>query len=318
MPDELDALRHFRDETPGPSTDAWNRARAAIATARAEEEPAGRGHRWVPGRRPHRGGRRRMLMITAGGAVLAAIAGLFAVLLPSTPVTRGTGAQIETTAFVTRVEHALSVSGQRNVVGYARTVYPPGTIVEPIRPGVVRVSRGQAANSPWAVGYVVRWSYQGTMKDSAFTAAGHRVFDLRFAPVHGTLTVTGVSYRNRTWWRRGLGPDSAPSAPARCGPDIQIGSGGWPAFLRHALSCGEFTKGGRQSIGGTGAVELIGNGGQEIFWVNPRTYLPVRAIFTASSGEQDRTDFAWFAPAKARLAQLRLPVPPGFRQVPAP
>ena len=36
MSDEIELLRRFRDETPGPSTDAWNRARTAVAAAAAE------------------------------------------------------------------------------------------------------------------------------------------------------------------------------------------------------------------------------------------------------------------------------------------
>lgn len=252
MPDELDALRHFRDETPGPPGTG---ARAAIAAAKGEEEPARRWPGWAPGRRSHRrgSGRRGVLVIAAGRAVAAAVAGLLAVLLPNSPVTRGTGAQVETTAFVTRVERALSMSGQRNVVGCARTVYPPGTSVEPVSPGVLRVSAGRGASSPWAVGYLVRWSYQGTGKVSAFTAAGHRVFDFGAAPSGGMLTSTAVLYRSGTWWRGTIGPVSPGRGPvpAQCGPGIQIGSGGWPAFLRHALSCDEYVKGGQHRIGGS-------------------------------------------------------------------
>jgi sigma-70-like protein len=88
--------------------------------------------------------------------------------------------------------------------------------------------------------------------------------------------------------------------------------------LRHELSCGEFTKAGPHRIGRIDAVELTGNGGREMFWVNPRTYLPVRVIFTTTSGARLQTDFGWFAPTKARLAELHLAVPPGFRQVRAP
>ena len=40
MTDEFELLRHFRDEIPSPSTDAWTRARSAIAVAAAEESDA--------------------------------------------------------------------------------------------------------------------------------------------------------------------------------------------------------------------------------------------------------------------------------------
>jgi hypothetical protein len=322
MPDELDALRVFRDETPGPSTDAWNRARAAIAAAKAEEEPVRRPRSWLPGRRPHRRGpaSRRVLGIAAGCAAAAAVAVLLAVLLPNSPATQGTGAGVETTAFVTHVEDALSQSGQRNLVGYARSVYPPDTSVEPISPGAVRVVAGRGASSPWTVGYLVRWSYQDTTKVSAYTAAGHRVFELEMTPVHGMLTSIAVLYRGGTWWRGTIGPVPQRNGPgpAPCGPGIQIGPGGWPAFLSHALTCGEYTKGGHRRIGGIDAIELTGNGGGTVIWVNPQTYLPVRATFTIPGGARIQTDFRWFAPTKARLAELHLLVPPGFRQVPPP
>lgn len=52
--------------------------------------------------------------------------------------------------------------------------------------------------------------------------------------------------------------------------------------------------------------------------MNPRTYLPVRATLTTANGTRIQTDFSWFAPTQDRLAQLRVSVPPGFRQVPPP
>ena len=306
------------DRGPGPVPRIGGRSRAAIAAAKAEEEPAGRRPGWIPGRRSH--GRRRVAWIATAAAVAAAVAGLLAVLLPGSPVTRGSGAQIETTAFVTRVEHALSESGQRNVVGYARTVYPPGYSIEAVGRSSLRVSPGTGSSSPWSVAYLVRWFYQDSSKVSAFSAAGHRVFDLGFAPVRGTLTSTAVFYRSRTWWRAGIGPVPAGNGPApmQCGPDIQLGPGGWPAFLRHELSCGEFAKDGPQRIGGIGTVKLTGDGGREIFWVNPHTYLPVRVAITAPSGPRLRTDFSWLVPTQARLAQLHVSVPRGFRQVSPP
>jgi hypothetical protein len=322
MPDELDALRHFRDETPGPSTGAWTRARAAIVAAQAHEAPAGRepgrrspGRR-SPGRKP---GRRRVLWIVTVGAA-AALAGLLAVLLPGSLASRGTGGQVETTAFVTHVEHALSELGHRNLIGYARSVYPPGYSAEPVSPGGLRVSPSTGAGSPWNVRYLVVWAYQRVSKESAFSAAGYRVFDLRFAPVHGTLTSTGVIYHSRTWWRGAIGPAPVQGGPppTQCGPGIRLGTGGWPTFIRYELSCGEFTKGGQQRIGGIEAIQLTGNGGRETIWVNPRTYLPVRTVFSAPGGPQLQTDFGWFTPTRARLAELRLPVPPGFRQVAPP
>jgi hypothetical protein len=146
--DEIELLRRFMDEIPGPSTDAWARARAAIAAARSEQEPAG--HR--PERRTGRR-RRRLLAMTAGAAVAAA-AGLLAGLLPGSPVSTGRQ-QIQTTAYVTSVERALTSPRQDGLVGYTRTVYPPGTVARPTG----GLSAGPGGGSPWSVGSTVTWAY---------------------------------------------------------------------------------------------------------------------------------------------------------------
>jgi hypothetical protein len=69
--DEIDLLRLFRDDIPGPTTDAWARARTAIAAARSVGEPPGRRMR---GRRP---GRRRQVMLAAAAAVIVAAGGIW-------------------------------------------------------------------------------------------------------------------------------------------------------------------------------------------------------------------------------------------------
>lgn len=83
MSDELEPLRRFRSDTPEPSTDAWNRARAAIATAAGEEEmsPSTRpltgapsGHRFSASRRP-----RNVALLSL--ATVALVAGVFVAAL---------------------------------------------------------------------------------------------------------------------------------------------------------------------------------------------------------------------------------------------
>lgn len=319
MTDEIEVLRLFRDEMPGPSTDAWTRARSAIAAARAEEEQAGWRHGRGPGRQGP--GLRKLFPMAAGIAVAAAVAGLLAVLLPNSPATSGHGKaasaqQIRTTAYViTRVERALSLSGRGNMLGYARTVYPPGTIAEP-EAGGMQVRPEPGASSPWSVGSTVRWSYQGRMSLSAFSTTGRRVFASRTTVAHGKAATVVVIYRDATWWRAagqaGRGP-----APSACGPDVSIGPGGWSAFIRGELSCGEYATDGRQRIDGMDAIKITGDKGLETLWVNPVTYLPVRAVFTFGR-LRTQTEFRWLRPTPANLARLSRPVPPGFRQVPPP
>jgi hypothetical protein len=88
--DEIELLRLFRDETPGPSGHAWDRARSAIAAAQSEPAPAGsleflfRGresHEAVHGGRSKPGGtsrvgraRGRRLRPIVAGALAAALA----------------------------------------------------------------------------------------------------------------------------------------------------------------------------------------------------------------------------------------------------
>ena len=52
MTDEIDVLRRFRDEMPGPSAGAWARARSAIEAARSAEGQPEQQHERDPRRRP--------------------------------------------------------------------------------------------------------------------------------------------------------------------------------------------------------------------------------------------------------------------------
>ena len=74
---------------------------------------------------------------------------------------------------------------------------------------------------------------------------------------------------------------------------------------------------GLQRVDGINAVKLTGGKALVALWVNPATYLPVRAIFGLGQGRA-QTDFRWLAPDQASLAQLGVPVPAGFRQIQPP
>lgn len=305
MAGEIELLRRFIDEIPGPSTDAWARARAAIAVARAEEEPAG--HR--PKRKPGRRRRRLLLAITAGAAVAAAAGGLLA----GSPVSTG-GQQIQTTAYVTRAEDALTSPRQDGLVGYTRTVYPPGTILRPTG----GLSAGPGTGSPWSVGSTVTWAYQHTLKMSAFTAAGRPVFSERTALAAGRSETVAVIYRNATWWRATAASPTG-RTPA-CPPGITRGLtfiSRWAAFIRDELRCGGYRMDGRQRVDGIDAVKLTGGKALVALWVNPATYLPVRAISGFGRGRA-QTYFRWLSPAQASLSQLSVRIPAGFRQIPPP
>jgi hypothetical protein len=305
--DEIEALRLFRDEIPGPSTDAWTRARAAIGTARSEEEPARR----RPATRP---GRRRLLSASLAAGLAAGVAALLAVLLPGSPATGPGGAQgVRTAAYVTRIEHALSPSGQAGLVANVRTILAPGNSVEISARGLDSSRQAGGART------MIQWMYQDTTLASAFTATGRRLFDARLATAPGGgPEVVAVIYQDATWWRAVSGPQATGGSrrPA-CGPGLQIGPAGWAAGIRSALKCGAFTLDGRQRVDGVGAIKLAATRGPLMLWVSPKTYLPVR-IVSSISGGTNQTDFRWLPASPASLAHLTLRVPAGFRQVPPP
>ncbi len=308
MTDEIDVLRTFRDEAPGPSTDAWARARTAIAAARSEEKQT------IFRNATGRGGSRRFAIAAVTGAA-AALAGLLAVLLPTSPATApGPAPGIQTAAFVTRVEQALSETGQANLVGYSRTVLPPGSSVL-LTPDGLQISFALGATSSPGLRTLVRWSYQGTDKISAFTAAGRPVFDERSTTAGGGPT-EAVIYSNATWWRAVSTGTQAP-VPQTCGKGVELGAGGWPTFIRFELNCGAYLVHSRERVDGVDALKLTGNRGLVALWVDPKTYLPVRAVFDLGQ-RPVQTDFRWLPPTSANLAHLKVQVPLGFRQIRPP
>jgi hypothetical protein len=233
------------------------------------------------------------------------------VLPPASPAI---APRIQTAAFVTRVERALSATGQASLVGYSRTVLPSGSSVV-LTPDGLQISFAPGATSSPGLRTLVHWSYQGTDKISAFTAAGRPAFDERSTTAGGGPT-EAVIYGNATWWRAVSTGTQAP-VPQTCGKGVELGTGGWPAFIRFELSCGAYLVHSRERVDGVDALKLTGNRGLVALWIDPKTYLPVRAVFDLGQ-RPVRTDFRWLPPTSASLAHLSLHVPPAFRQVHPP
>jgi len=250
--------------------------------------------------------------VTAVAAVAAA-AGLVAGLLPGSPVSTG-GQQIQTTAYVSLVERALTSPSQGGLVGYTRTVYPPGTVARPAGD----LSAGPGIGSPWSVGSTVTWAYQGSLKTSAFTDAGQPVFSEETTHAAGRSETVAVIYPNATWWRATAAPAAGRTPACRPGrtPGLTIISR-WTAFIRDELRCGGYRPDGRQWVDGIDAVKLTGGRALAVLWVNPVTYLPVRAVCGFGRGRA-QTDFRWLSPAWASRPRLSVRVPAGFRQIPPP
>jgi hypothetical protein len=161
----------------------------------------------------------------------------------------------------------------------------------------------------------VEWTYGVNLTLSVATTTGRPVLAMQITVAAGSMRQVTVDYRDRTWWRATvpLPPGAQNPAPAGCGPGEVLGTQGWPAFIRYELTCGAFQADGRQRVDGIDAVKLTGSKGL-VLWIDPATYLPVRQVV---GGGQPPTDFHWRPATAASLAQMRLPVPAGFRQVPA-
>jgi len=260
--------------------------------------------------------RQRFRRCIGGSAAIFLIAGLAGGLTAA----RGggnTGQQILTAAYVARVQHALASQAGGGLVGYARTVSVPGTVVEP-KLGNWETWPGGAGSprSGLAAAVMIGWSYQSESTATAVGAAGQPVAtEQNTAGRHGITTVA-VDYRDRTWWRATLALSPGARAPVRRRCLIRgvlPGSETWRSVIRRELSCGVYTEDGRQRVDGIDAIKLTGSDG-EVLWIDPGTYLPVRQAVPGAGV----TDFRWYRATPASLAKLKLSVPAGFRRVAPP
>jgi hypothetical protein len=230
----------------------------------------------------------------------------------------GNGQQVQTAAYVSLVRHALASQADDGLVGYARTVLPTGTVVEPKR-GNWETWPGGAGSprSALAAAVMIAWSYQNESAMTALDAAGQPVAAEQNTASgrHGVATLA-VNDRDRTWWRATLTlkPRArTPAQPSCFSPGVLPGSESWPSAIRQELSCGAYTENGRQRVDGIDAMKLTGSNGV-VLWIDPATYLPVR-----QAGPGGRvTDFRWLRATPASLANLKVTVPAGFRRVPPP
>ena len=268
-------------------------------------------------RRPRPG----LRALTAGAAALAA--GAAAMALVVVPRLDGAGVSAVDAAYVVKnVSNALSAAA-------------PGRIAQM----TITTSGG-----PGGVTSAEEWSNGDEWRSVLYSSPGHPIYD------EGYSTATGytlVSYLTKTWTRQpGVGRPAgstigAPAIKNGCGPAI----GGFPVLfrlglpatstsasslpatvattLRTAVSCGSLSVAGHQTVDGTNAIELKSRPDSpisETIWVDPGTYLPVRAVVGSGYGPALRqtADFTWLPPTAQNLAKLTVPVPAGFRQVSLP
>jgi hypothetical protein len=149
----------------------------------------------------------------------------------------------------------------------------------------------------------------------------------------GTGQQLTVDYQSRTWSRvmKGSGVPghgTRPGGPSGCSPG-GAGDVASAAYIRATLACGGFRITGHAVVDGVRAIKLAGTPrlsatpGREVIYVSASTYLPVRMVQLGvrySVPPVTRTvteDFRWLPPTKANRALLTVPVPAGFRRLPA-
>lgn len=146
---------------------------------------------------------------------------------------------------------------------------------------------------------------------------------------HKTISVQ-INYRKRTWTKVIYPFGSAPTAPGPAGPaPLPQTPADQTKQLRAAVAAGKVKVVGRGTVDGQRAIELRSGSvkaGEQLTWVSPKTFLPIREIDTAphqspASPNSIRNDYTWLPGTKANLRLLTpaAAIPPGFTRVgPAP
>jgi hypothetical protein len=168
-----------------------------------------------------------------------------------------------------------------------------------------------------------------------YSSGGQVTHEIGRVTKEGRETTTQVNYQEKTWSRESRVASTfmtvTPTPQSSCDEATVLAGGGLgdgdPAGqIRTALSCGQYVVAGTQRVDGVRALELkpAGKGTMTtVFWVDPATYLPVRAVTTISPPATVRVttiadDFRWLRPTPANLADLDVRIPAGFTQVPPP
>ena len=284
--------------------------------------------------------RRRLALRATGGLATALTAGAVAlavVVVPGAGHGAAAGSAVLTADVVKRVNSALSAADPGDIAQMTVTTHRAAL------PGRTATTTTTSEE----------WSYGDEWRSVTNSPSGQPVDDEGFSPSTG---YTLVSYLKREWAREpGLGRPAGSvtpvPGPGGCEPvvaalptllhpglPLQPGIAGLgfdaalfsasspPATiaraLRTAISCGTLIEVGRQRVNGIEAIELTSRPGSpisETIWVDPDTYLPVRAVIRSAGGfpvTQETADITWLPPTSQNLAKLAVPIPAGFRQVP--
>ena len=231
--------------------------------------------------------------------------------VPAAPGTPTATIPTQTAAFVERVSGALGAAG---ALTQATTQY--------ITPNGVAL-----ADSYWAYGN----KYRETQ-----TVWGKLSSDLEDTAVNGKVTEISVDYTAQTWTRREFTGgvqnhiDLCSGPPWLGGVPGEQDAADLKSMIQSGLRCGDLRVTGHQKVDGINALALTVHfklASPQTIWVDTKTYLPVLMVIRPDGtsfpapGTGDvpvtevRTQYRWLALTTANLAQLTVPVPPGFQQV---
>jgi hypothetical protein len=293
--------------------------------------------------RRHRSRRR----LAAGSAIAGATAAVTVAAVIATGATAGPGTGASTgmqnTAYV--MQHVASALANENLVmrGRATQSYTLANF-----PGKTFPS---GTTSSWAYGQRSRY------EELTGSSCGHALPDGSCshhggsepfltegtALVSGKLTDAYVTYYNLKY---SLSPLTVPAKACSTTARLEMGApltgiSDWRSFIKTMLACGAGAVTGHVRINGRETTEISGSVTVPLskgyaktvhekearvrytLWVNPTTYLPVRASGSTETygGSGGRTAFSvvtdvrWLPPTATNIAQTLVTIPPGYQQV---
>lgn len=238
---------------------------------------------------------RRRLRVRAGGALAAVVvAAAAAITLTQAPAARDSQA---TAATGLRAKLLAAFDSAANEILYLRYHAVGAT--------------AQGWYYPWGAqpGQRVRFRML-----SSFGTTPSQDEDMEFSYTQPTSATTklinvaatiDVNYAHRTWSERSGGRAAIPVMN--------------PAAIRAEIASGKWTASGPVAFDGHRAIELTGQNkiqGRVVawfrWWVDARTYLPLRTVAHMSDGGTIETDYKALPATPANLALLKPVIPPGF------
>jgi hypothetical protein len=291
--DEIDLLKGFRDDMPDPSTDAWLRARAAIAAARAESGKTRRRRLAFPWFRP------LYAFTLAVVAIISAVAGAF---LAKVPVGAGqlalTPVPLTAQTLRAKVENAIQSDADYLVYTQATTVvsngevysnalwdYPwtgvPGSTVQQV--GTESIGSSQV--SAWYLSFVV------PPPDRVRAGSNN---ECQLTPLGFTVDYTSRSYQAA----------APPCVTLPPGVDMLVRA---LRIIGHPVVDNQKTT----------ELQQVTKSGTFKLWISDVNWLPLQSQTVRNNEWTEEEQYTFLAPNTVNKAKLNLDVPRNFRLVPA-